>query len=150
MSSSSKLSATVPAFIPGGTYTGVTSGGLSSELVIKSTLSPFVPEFRPLGSFAPLLSAPYQPTCSLLQHNSKQAHLKHQKVDLKEVCRSIMEMFLKTFTALKNGSGYFQCYKENDKHLKYVRNGFCSLANHTLKGLSCSKTTNNSTVVIWA
>ena len=110
MSSSSKLSATVPAFIPGGTYTGVTSGGLSSELVIKSTLSPFVPEFRPLGSFAPLLSAPYQPTCSLLQHNSKQAHLKHQKVDLKEVCRSIMEMFLKTFTALKNGSGYFQSY----------------------------------------
>ena len=110
MSSSSKLSATVPAFIPGGTYTGVTSGGLSSELVIKSTLSPFVPEFRPLGSFAPLLSAPYQPTCSLLQHNNKQAYLKHQKVDLKEVCRSIMEMFLKTFTALKNGSGYFQCY----------------------------------------
>lgn len=107
VSSSSKLSATVPAFIPKKTYTGVTSGGLSSELVIKSTLSPFVPEFHPSGSFAPLLSAPYQPTCSLLQHNSKQAYLKHQKVDLKEVCRSLMEMFLKTSTALKNGSGYF-------------------------------------------
>ena len=104
MSSSSKLSATVPAFIPGGTYTGVTSGGLSSELVIKSTLSPFVPEFRPLGSFAPLLSAPYQPTCSLLQHNSKQAYLKHQKVDLKEV-RSRSTQSVEHLTAAREVAG---------------------------------------------
>ena len=72
-----KLSATVPAFVPGIAYTTATS---RSVLVRSSNLSPLVPEFHPSGSFTASVSSPSQ------HIRSKEASTQHGKVELQQVC----------------------------------------------------------------
>ena len=78
--SSSKLSASVPEFVPRIAYTGQTP---ASDVIINSNLSPFVPEFRPSVSATPPASS-HQPIRSL-QDQTKQAYVKHEKTELRQV-----------------------------------------------------------------
>lgn len=75
--SSSKLSATVPAFVPGITYTGPTS---PNNLVINSNLSPLVPEFKPSVAFTSYAFPPYEPVHNLhYQYHGKQLYVAKQE-----------------------------------------------------------------------
>ncbi|KAL9985383.1 hypothetical protein ACROYT_G007779 [Oculina patagonica] len=75
--SSSKLSATVPAFVPGIAYTGPTS---PSNLVINSNLSPLVPEFKPSVALTSYTFPPYEPVHNLhYQYHGKQLYVARQE-----------------------------------------------------------------------
>lgn len=80
--SSSKLSASVPEFVPRIAYTGKTPAS-DVVLVINSNLSPFVPEFRPSVSVTP--SGSSHQTIHSLQDQTKQAYVKQEKTELQQV-----------------------------------------------------------------
>lgn len=78
--SHSKLSATVPAFVPGEVYTGPT---FSSSLVINSNLSPLVPEFKPSVSFTSY-APPYKPGHHF-QYPYHQSYIKQGNIEWQQV-----------------------------------------------------------------
>ena len=78
--SHSKLSATVPAFVPGEAYTGPT---FPSSLVINSNLSPLVPEFKPSVSFTSY-ALPYKPGHHF-QYQYHQSYVKQGNTEVHQV-----------------------------------------------------------------
>lgn len=76
--SHSKLSATVPAFVPREAYTGPT---FPSNLVINSNLSPLVPEFKPSVSVTSY-ALPYKPGHHF-QYPYHQSYIKQGKFNIK-------------------------------------------------------------------
>ena len=96
--SHSKLSATVPAFVPGEAYTGPT---FPSNLVINSNLSPLVPEFKPsvsLTSYAP----PYKPGHHFQYLTYHRPYIKQGNIELQQV--SHQDLYVKKKCPLKTGS----------------------------------------------
>ena len=76
--SHSKLSATVPAFVPREAYTGPT---FPNNLVINSNLSPLVPEFKPSVSVTSY-ALPYKPGHHF-QYPYHQSYIKQGKFNIK-------------------------------------------------------------------